>query len=440
MIRSLEAGWGEKGRQATTMYGLQEIFEHTVEGQIDAIKKQLVTKKFMELGIRLNKEQLAIVLGSESGNYELDLNQMTAARKATGRKALDRIEIVFTDTEVEEAITKFSAALSEAIPKAVDESADYLIKNLKKRAQAEVNTLAKDAEAFERQLKKRWKRPLQLFEVFIAITKEAAERFHFEYAPVEEENDFVYEVLIRLHARACHIASEVITLLKGGYADGAHARWRTLHEVATVALFVQKHGRDTAERYMLHEAVETYKGAEQFQTYCKAIGEKPFPKRTMTRFRSDYDSALRLFGRSFKSQYGWAAVALSNQSPKFADLEKDVGLDRFRPYYKMASQNVHATTKGITHKLGLLPGFDILLLERSDVGLADPLHGTAISLLQITSTFITIKPTIDLLTLNAVLKKLQREIGQQSLESQKSVQNYYETQLSTLLSDEKADG
>lgn len=419
------------------MYGLQQIFDKTVERQIREIQMELLTKKFEELGIKLNRKQMDVALTADSGRYELDLSskQMKAARKATGEKSLDLITIGITDAEIDEAKNKFSNTLCAAIPAAVDETGDYLIKKLRKRAREEVNTFAKDEQSFERLLTKRWKRPLQLMEIYVAIIKEAAERFHFEYGSPEEEEDFVYEVIIRLHSRARHIASEIIKLLKSGFADGAHARWRTLHEVVVVALFIQKHGRDTAEKYVLHETVETCKAAEQFQKYSKALGHKRFSKRKMNRFRADYDSVVSRFGRSFKTPYGWAAVALSNQNPKFADLEKDVELDKLRPYYRMASHNVHATTKGITHKLGLLPWFDILLLERSDIGLADPLHGTAISLQQITSTFLVMKPTIDLITLNDVLTKLQREIGEESLKSHTAVQDYHERQWANVLSD-----
>ncbi len=158
----------------------------------------------------------------------------------------------------------------------------------------------------------------------------------------------------------------------------------------------------------------------------------------MNRFRSSYDLGLQRFGHSFGSQYGWAAVALGNQSPNFADLEKNVGLDNFRPYYKMASHNVHANPKGLTTKLGLLPSTEVALLAGpSDVGLADPLHGSAISLMQITTTFMLMKPTIDFVALSAVLTKLQREIGEESLKSQNSVQNYYQRQLANVLTDEK---
>ncbi len=80
-----------------------------------------------------------------------------------------------------------------------------------------------------------------------------------------KEGDFVFDVVIRLHARACQIASEVLKLLKSGFADGAHARWRSLHEVAVVALFIHKHGNDVAEKYLLHDVVESYRAATQYR-------------------------------------------------------------------------------------------------------------------------------------------------------------------------------
>ncbi len=38
-------------------------------------------------------------------------------------------------------------------------------------------------------------------------------------------------VLMRQHANACRITGEIILMLKGGYPDGAIARWRTLFEI-----------------------------------------------------------------------------------------------------------------------------------------------------------------------------------------------------------------
>ena len=48
-------------------------------------------------------------------------------------------------------------------------------------------------------------------------------------------NPFTVEVQTRLHARACQIAREVLTLLYAGFAEGAMARWRALHELAVLS-------------------------------------------------------------------------------------------------------------------------------------------------------------------------------------------------------------
>ena len=69
------------------------------------------------------------------------------------------------------------------------------------------------------------------------------------------ERPQTFDLLIKLHARACQITEEVICLLGGGFADGAMARWRSIHEISAVSL-IEEHGEGLAERYRLHEVVE----------------------------------------------------------------------------------------------------------------------------------------------------------------------------------------
>ncbi|NJM53745.1 MAG: hypothetical protein HC846_10380 [Blastocatellia bacterium] len=88
-----------------------------------------------------------------------------------------------------------------------------------------------------------------------------------------------FEVLLSLYARACLVSSEILVLLKAGFPDGSHARWRTLHEIAVVAMFIEKHGKEVAERYLLHEYVEDYKGAMQHQKYCEISKNIPLTKK-----------------------------------------------------------------------------------------------------------------------------------------------------------------
>jgi len=53
--------------------------------------------------------------------------------------------------------------------------------------------------------------------------------------------------LARLYGRACQIGRKIELLLSNGFADGAEARWRTLHELTVVACFIYKHGEETAK-------------------------------------------------------------------------------------------------------------------------------------------------------------------------------------------------
>jgi hypothetical protein len=54
----------------------------------------------------------------------------------------------------------------------------------------------------------------------------------------------------------------------------------------------------------------------------------------------------------------------------------------------------------------------MLLAGPSDLGLADPGHGTSMSPSQITSTLLTMKPNIDRLVICQILLRLEDEVGE----------------------------
>ena len=266
--------------------------------------------------------------------------------------------------------------------------------------------------------------------MFIVIALETGENFNNEFRNNEaERNNFVLEALTRLHARSCQVASEVLVLLKSGYADGAHARWRSLHELTAVASFIKTHGNETAERYLLHDNIESLKAANLYQKHYKALGDEPIPQEEYDLIQEVCSKLIARFGKSYKNNYGWASLALNKDDPTFSDIEEKSGLDHLRPYYKLASHNVHANPKGIMFKLGLLQNTNnILLTGPSNVGFTDPAQGTAISLGNITIALITSKPTIDNLVLSNILLKLTSEIGEEFLKVQKEIENRYLTQ------------
>lgn len=251
----------------------------------------------------------------------------------------------------------------------------------------------------------------------IALALEAGDDFNSEFRPAASTaGDALFEALTRLHARACQIGAEIHALLSLGYADGAHARWRSLHEVSAVASFLSSEGIDVAERYLLHVGVESHKAASLYQRYASRLGYEPFTDRELRDMADISDRLVTRFGPEFAIDYGWAAQALGNPKPTFADIERAVELQHLRPFYRMASHNIHANPKGVLFRLGLYPeGENMLLAGPSTAGLADPGHSAAISLGQITITLLTSRPNLDRLVTSKILLRFVDLIGEEFL-------------------------
>jgi len=280
----------------------------------------------------------------------------------------------------------------------------------------------KSFTAFCNRNMKRWKTAFDLFETYIVICTEAGECFNRDLRPkAAETSEVTFDLVVRRHARACHIAEEILCLLKCGFADGAHARWRALHEVAVTAMFIAKHGPQCAERFYWHEVVESYKGMLVHKEYEHRLQEKGPSAQEVAECKLLYESVIERYGKEFSEPYGWASFLFPRKRVSFADIEKDVDLDHMRPYYKWASQNIHSGAKGIKKKLGLCEATeDILLVGQSNSGMTDPAHATAISLAQVTSTLLALEPNIDRVVELTIIQKMEEEIGQLFLECDKS--------------------
>jgi hypothetical protein len=325
--------------------------------------------------------------------------------------------------DLEKFATEYLDNLPEKFKEISDKISTILLNSLKKKSKKMLKARRKDFSRFESRLRKTWKRAFDSFEMLIAIALEAGEDYNSEFRKMaSEENDFVFEVLTRLHARACQIASEILTLLRSGYADGAHARWRSLHEVVVVGLFISSHGNELTEKYLLHDAIESYKASLVYQEHCEKLGYEPLTDDELSDIENGYKVLIDRFGIIFNKEYGWAYPTIDNKNPTFRDIEKAAGLNHLRPYYKMACHNVHANPRGIFFKLGLYPDSgDILLAGPSNIGLADPGHSAALSLAQITISLLTHNPNLDRLVICHILYKLQDDIGAAFLDATTSI-------------------
>lgn len=258
--------------------------------------------------------------------------------------------------------------------------------------------------AFEHRLQQHWGKGLDLLYTLISVSQEAGERHNKALRPrAIRERDFVFEAQVRLHVKACQVASEVWHLLRVGYAMGAHSRWRTLHEKSIVSGFLGQNDNETAERYLLHEVIESYKAMEEYSQAYKRLGYDPPDPAEVKSLQEQREKLLQRFGEDYRHAHGWAAKALGNRKPTLKDIEAAVKLDHLRPFYGMANHGIHAGARGLFFNLGLQPNDRLPIAGASNGGLADPGHATAISLVQVWAQMVTrTSRTEDIIVLRAM--------------------------------------
>jgi len=229
----------------------------------------------------------------------------------------------------------------------------------------------RDRKRFERELKSRWGDMLSLLDLMLSIAREHGEAV----AAADDESPTVLSrVCAHLYARIMLVASECSTLLNQGYADGAFARWRTVHEATVVLVLMADNGHALAERYVDHEAVDLW---QEYVSETIAAGNdidqalQNDPDAVI--LQRAYDDALKKHGTSFKATYGWAkGIVLrtdgSNNVPGFADLAAAAGRAAEADDYKFASYHIHPTARSFGARLGML-GLEGLLTGPSNAGL-----------------------------------------------------------------------
>ena len=314
--------------------------------------------------------------------------------------------------------------LTELVPTFVESSAATLLNQIKKDSTGGLRRQRRKRLGFERRLAKHWAQPLHLLELTVEIAQEVAKGVGDQVASGEVSVDeHTFRALWAIHARACQTSRAILTLLRSGFADDAHARWRSLHELAVVGNFIEIHGEVVAERYLLHEVVQQRKLARAYKEHETRARLEPLTQAEIDVLDERCETLVDRFGKEFNEDYGWAASALGIKRPSIAEIERAAQLDHHRPYYRMASDNVHANSHGAFFKLGgFSPDIDILLAGPSNMGLADPGHEAALSLTQITAALVSTAPTLDSLTELTVLNLLQEETGAAFLQAHKDAE------------------
>jgi Family of unknown function (DUF5677) len=278
-------------------------------------------------------------------------------------------------------------------------------------------------KAFEAKIYQKWRKPIDLLEGLIEFCFYVGEKKRKELIRRSVFN-IKRDALVKLHARSLLISNEIVALVRAGYADGAHARWRSLFELEVIAAFLSEQEERVSERYLKHEIMRGYKQLKNYQEYSARLGYEPFNEAALKQMQQDYEFMIEKYGKDFRYKSGWEWIPSKIVSDRtLRGLAKHLKVDHFMPYYDLSSNKIHGGPKGFYH-MGLPSHLRdrTLLIGPSIFGMTDSLHSTAISLQRATVSLIKQEANASNILEMKVIMKIVDEIGQSSLTAHRDLE------------------
>lgn len=266
----------------------------------------------------------------------------------------DEIILRITDAKIANALEKITDRISE-------DSVEWLKGDMYEQV---INERARATEFMARN-EQLWNKGFVVSEAMYLIVLESAQAYSDIISEMLEEElegrNYKFTVLKQIHGRACQQYLEILHLIKGGFADGAYARWRSLFELSVISEFIKNNHEEVAKAY--HRASFTDDG-----------------------------------------RYGWAGSApcfsgrTKPEKITFEEIKKQCSMstDAWNNQYRLANKVVHAAPQGTFDRLGVPSGPRTFTpVGHSAYGLAPPAINAAISLSMISADFFISAPSGD---------------------------------------------
>ena len=348
-----------------------------------------------------------------------------------GRKNEPETVIEITDEE-------FASLTSEIEKFCENDLPDIIIRVQDKLAGDILNSLKEDwpcqkafeghvRDGFKDRLEEDWGTAFDSIRLMLVISRESGNEFiKWISRSQKRRTSAKYDCLLKLHARGCQVTTEIMCLMENGLADGAFARWRTLHEIAVVTTILADSDDELAQRYLDHESIDAKRSMDYFKLNYQALGYEKPDAAEIERIEAEYLVTLARYGNAFGSQYGWIAPHLGLKKATFLDLEKAVGQISTRSYYLFAGYNVHAAARGINFRLGLIEQNGTILSGMSNVGFFEPANNTAHSLARLNICLMEGRWNLDQLVTAKILLELRNSVAELFHKAQSEVETRHE--------------
>jgi hypothetical protein len=305
--------------------------------------------------------------------------------------------------------------------KIIDEKLTTTIENIAKSTLEELynHCISDDSDLKNREkeisskISENYKIGIKLFEGFMELNAQISSMTYGKYFKIFDTFDdhIKLDTLIAIHVRACQVANEILALIKNGYADGAHARWRTLHELSVTFLYLYDSDYEVIHMYNDYEIIEKYKKAKEYKACENSLDLEKLEDDVWEELCKERDEIIKKYGKDFSEGYGWTMNDLPKGKRNFRELEKHVGAEKLRVIYSWANESVHAGVSGIKDKLSLREEESYHFLTGSnDCGFLDPVQYTSNSLCQMSEVLLSMEDSILHKIFDELLFYFQNEI------------------------------
>lgn len=307
---------------------------------------------------------------------------------------------------------KFSRLLDETSSEIAQSFEDALIN----KSEKEFRKDQENSRAFEVRNQTRWQEGFDLIEKLIAVCISLGDATSKHYAANPDDiSDAKASALITLHARSVRVANEVFALMRCGFADGAYARWRTLHEHHVTCMFIAQSDDITSERYHDAWVLKCWQAAQNYEEYKERSRLQDFGDSELAILDEQKKIIQKKYSDDISKDWAWARSGLQLPSIKsrvtFADIEKNVKMDHWRPYTQRAHQEIHAgfirADKGFGMSESKLP---VHLVGGSNSGMRDPGQNLALSLSGITVSILNVVPTLDSISYSKAVMSISEQV------------------------------
>lgn len=370
----------------------------------------------------LEIQQLATALLNANGNSIcLDLDPPCALGE-TEREIQTTVQGLLDEFEVSAIAVQedLAEAMSRAIPEALGMAAEIVGNHISQQALEHALHLRKVHSNRVETVRRIWGDALDQLDILRHLVWEW-NRDALGYRQGAYANPNTSFALDRLVVRAYEVVGEIIALARAGYADGALARWRSLHEVGVIAMFLARRSGSCAQMYLAHHKVEELRLLEIDKASGTARVRDTHNDRRIRDLRAQKAAMVNTFGKAFASDYGWASVELGRAKTTFRDIEAHVGLETLRRGYQRANSTVHGGALATLTRISLGPES----IDGTDV---PPAYGCEVAITYVTASLSMMVAELcldvesaDLLAMSMVVHNCANEIREQIEETKKNV-------------------